>query len=140
MCKECFCADIDSVQKMRNTGFMGSSEYNRALAAAQTALEQAGAAEIDLGTVEQLRVANEEIAIALNEAMAELVVAGASVRQVAAAAGMAPNSVRPRLASSQTLGEYAADGVVDAMGVAAARLESRAPMRFVRRRTNQEEK
>ena len=128
------------MHNLHDIGCVASPEYHRALAAARTALDQASATGIDLTTVEHLRTAGDEVTSALNEAMAELVVAGASVRQVAAAAGMAPNSVRPRLASSRALGDYAADGVVNAMGVTAARLESRSPLRFTRRRpTSQEE-
>ena len=60
---------------------------------------------------------------------------GASVRQVAALAGIAPNSVSPRLVRSATLSAYSRGGRVDAQGIAVARADHQedAPLRFVRR-------
>lgn len=104
----------------------------------------AALAEVDLATpsaaVASLTQAREAIGAALDEAMALAVTSeGASVRQVASLAGIAPNSVSPRLARSTTLSGYAQQGRVDATGIALARAdrhqqEGGAPMRFVRRR------
>ena len=121
-------------------GCVTEQNFSRAIADARAELDAAEVASPDLETVEHLRAAARHVDDALNEVMATLVVDGASLRSVAAAAGMAPNSVRPRLATAPTLAPYAADGVVDSMGVAAARLEQRQPMRFTRRRPTQEEK
>ncbi len=118
---------------------MSTSEYSRALAEARANLDAADVASPDLETLEHLRQAARKVDEALNEAMATAVVDGASLRSVAQAAGMAPNSVRPRLASAPRLAPYAEAGVVDSMGVAAARLEQRKPMRFTRRRPTKED-
>lgn len=70
---------------------------------------------------------------ARDEAMAQAVVEGVSVRQVAAAAGMAQNSVTPRLARSATLGSYAEGSRVTSQGIARARYEAESapePNRF----------
>lgn len=117
---------------------MTENSYHRAIADARGELASADVETVDLTTVEHLRAAAGHVDAALNEAMATLVVDGASLRSVAAAAGMAPNSVRPRLAAAPTLAPYAADGVVDSLGVAAARIEQRQPMRFTRRRPTEE--
>jgi hypothetical protein len=101
--------------------------------------------EVDLtspsSAITSLSAAREAVQSALDEAMAEAVTSeGASVRQVASLAGIAPNSVSPRLARSTTLSAYAQQGRVDATGIALARAdrhqqEGGAPMRFVRRRS-----
>ena len=57
--------------------------------------------------------------------MAATVVRGASVRQVAGAAGMAPNSVTPRLADTAALGDYAEGERVTSEGIARARHAAR---------------
>jgi len=97
-------------------------------------------AEVDLtsstAAVTSLTRARDAVQSALDEAMAQAVTReGASLRQVAALAGIAPNSVSPRLARSAALSAYSRDGRVDAQGIALARADHQqdAPMRFVRR-------
>ena len=75
--------------------------------------------------VETLARVSAAIALALDEAMAQAAVAGASSRLIADAAGVAPNSVPPRLARSAALAAYAEDGKVSAEGIAAARFTQR---------------
>ena len=112
-----------------------TSRYDEAVAAL---------GEVDLtspsAAITSLTRAREAVQSALDEAMALAVTSeGASVRQVASLAGIAPNSVSPRLARSTTLSGYAQQGRVDATGIALARAdrhqEDGAPMRFVRRRS-----
>lgn len=99
-------------------------------------------AEVDLtsstSAVTSLTHARDAVQSALDEAMARAVThEGASLRQVAQLAGIAPNSVAPRLARSATLSPYSKDGRVDARGITLARADHEegdgAPMRFVRR-------
>lgn len=104
-----------------------------------TALERACAASDAEGAVAELSTASRELEEALREAMASAVLDGASVRRVAEAAGLAPNSVPPRLARSKSLGPYADDGAVSAQGIAVARYEAaarsgRPPLKFTPRR------
>lgn len=112
-----------------------TTRYDEAVAA----LEQ-----VDLtsptAAVTSLTRAMDAVRSALDEAMALAVTSeGASMRHVASLAGIAPNSVSPRLARSTTLAGYAQQGRVDATGIALARADRQqaegAPMRFVRRRT-----
>lgn len=98
--------------------------------------------EVDLTSstvaVTSLTRARDAVQSALDEAMAQAVThEGASVRQVAALAGIAPNSVSPRLARSATLSAYSRQGRVDAQGITLARADHHPdePMRFVRRTT-----
>lgn len=107
-----------------------------------TRYEQAVTAlgEVDLTSsttaVTSLTQARDAVQSALDEAMAQAVTReGASLRQVAALAGIAPNSVSPRLARSATLSAYSRDGRVDAQGITLARVDHHQdePMRFVRR-------
>ncbi|WP_256842162.1 hypothetical protein [Ornithinimicrobium cryptoxanthini] len=98
--------------------------------------------EVDLtsstAAVTSLTRARDAVQSALDEAMAQAVtLEGASLRQVAALAGIAPNSVSPRLARSATLSAYSRDGRVDAAGITLARADNQedAPMRFVRRKS-----
>lgn len=59
---------------------------------------------------------------ALDEAMALATLSGASVRSVARAAGIAPNTVTPRLGRTRSLGSYSgSDGRVDSGGLYRAR-------------------
>ena len=67
----------------------------------------------------------ERAGVALDEAMARAAVSGISSRTIAEAAGVAPNTVPPRLARSGVLATYAENGRVGAEGVAAARFELR---------------
>lgn len=100
--------------------------------------------EVDLtsstAAITSLTRARDAVQSALDEAMAAAVTTeGASVRQVATLAGIAPNSVPPRLARSATLSGYSQAGRVDATGIALARADHSqqqdgAPMRFVRRK------
>ncbi|USQ79123.1 hypothetical protein NF556_16095 [Ornithinimicrobium faecis] len=98
--------------------------------------------EVDLTSptvaVTSLTRARDVVQSALDEAMAQAVThEGTSVRQVAALAGIAPNSVSPRLARSATLSAYSRQGRVDAEGITLARADHHQdePMRFVRRTT-----
>lgn len=80
----------------------------------------------------------------IDEVSADGVLAGLSVRAVAQAAGVAPNTLPPRLARTSTLGGYSAAGKVDSEGIARARYDSRTgqhqrgdvaePLRFRARR------
>lgn len=106
-----------------------------AISAARTELDRAEGAAGDLERIERLGQALAHVTTALNEAMAATVVRGGSMRSVAKAAGMAPNSVRPRIAESQVLRPYTEDGVLDADGIVLARLAARAPLRFSARRS-----
>jgi hypothetical protein len=58
---------------------------------------------------------------ALDEAMALATLSGASVRSVALTAGVAPNTVAPRLARTAALGAYQAAGRVGSAGIERAR-------------------
>jgi lambda repressor-like predicted transcriptional regulator len=89
--------------------------------------------------VGQLSRAESALTAAMDEAMALTVLAGSSVRSVADRAGIAPNSVSPRLARSTSLGDYAQAGRVDSSGIGAARYDThRSPMRFVPRTSKKE--
>ena len=92
---------------------------------AQQALTRVDPDDPTPATVEALRDAVAAATAALNEAMAATVLRGASVRQVAGAAGMAPNSVAPRLAETRSLGDYAEGERVTAEGIARARHAAR---------------
>lgn len=80
----------------------------------------------------------------IDEVAAEAVLAGLSVRATAQAAGVAPNTLPPRLARTSSLGSYSDAGRVDSEGIARARYDSRtgqyqptaaaAPLRFHARR------
>ena len=119
------------------SGDMGDSRIELEIAETCVLLEAARTCEDAIDVVEAIREAQEHLDIALNEAMATAVVEGASMRSVAQAAEMAPNSVRSRLAASPLLADYSMGGVVDAMGVAEARFEKN-PMTFTRRRPTKE--
>jgi len=94
-------------------------------------------------TVRHLRAARDTLDAALNEAMAHAALAGSSIRAVAGMAGVAPNSVAPRLARTASLGGYGdPDGRVTAVGVQRARYDHQEgrqpsapaePLRFRRR-------
>lgn len=75
--------------------------------------------------VEQLSRAREALDEALDEAMARAALEGASFRSVASRAGLAPNSVAPRLARSAALRPYADPaGRVGSAGVERARYDA----------------
>lgn len=92
--------------------------------------------------------ARDRLDLLVDEVAARAVLAGASVRSLAEVAGVAPNSLPPRLARSSTLGAYAEDGRVGAEGVARARYDARtgqhqrttepAPLTFKPRRTRKD--
>lgn len=89
--------------------------------------------------VAELSAASRALEDATREAMAEAVLDGTSMRRVAEVAGLAPNSVPPRLARSKSLGPYADEGAVTAQGIAVARYDAaaragRPPLRFTPRR------
>jgi hypothetical protein len=93
------------------------------LDAARAALDEAASAEPGQ-TVEPLARARALLDGALDEAMAEAVLDGASMRSVAEEAGIAPNTVPPRLGRTTSLGGYASDaGRVTAEGVTRARYD-----------------
>ena len=109
--------------------------------AASEALAAAQHEHEPMARVTALVAARELLDEAYNEALAEAVVSGYSFREVAQAAGVAPNSVSPRLARSALLAPYASDeGRVGAQDVTIAQHElhqkdpAAAPMRFVPRR------
>lgn len=81
---------------------------------------------------------------ALDETMALATLSGASVRSVALTAGLAPNTVAPRLARTAALGAYQDGGRVGNAGIERARHDqeegryspeptAEAPLRFRRR-------
>jgi len=93
------------------------------LDAARAALDEAIAAEPS-EAVEQLSRARALLDVALDEAMAEALLAGSSMRSVAEAAGVAPNTVPPRIARTPALAGYSGpDGRVSAEGVTRARYD-----------------
>ncbi|MFP3714710.1 hypothetical protein [Puerhibacterium sp. TATVAM-FAB25] len=93
------------------------------LDAARAALEEASRAAPG-EAVGPLSRARGLLDAALDEAMAEALLAGASMRSVADEAGVAPNTVPPRLARTEALGAYAnREGRVSAEGVARARYD-----------------
>ncbi|MBD5785056.1 hypothetical protein IF650_02575 [Cellulosimicrobium terreum] len=128
---------------------MSSSSVRRSrprLDAARAALEEASVAAPG-EAVEPLARARGLLDAALDEAMAESLLAGSSMRSVAEDAGVAPNTVPPRVGRTETLGGYSGpDGRVSAEGVTRARYDrergtpppaapsSTEPLRFRRRR------
>ncbi|ANC32158.1 hypothetical protein [Isoptericola dokdonensis] len=93
------------------------------LDAARAALDEASTAEPGRA-VEPLARARALLDGALDEAMAEAVLDGASLRAVAELAGVAPNTVPPRLGRTTILGGYASpQGRVTADGVSRARYD-----------------
>ncbi|MGL3805548.1 hypothetical protein ACSYDW_05565 [Paeniglutamicibacter sp. R2-26] len=97
-----------------------------------------------LAAVERLGEARELIDAALNEAMAEATLDGASIRSVAVRAGLSPNAVPPRLARTAQLSGYTdAVGKVSSSSIERARYDSetgrpapKEPMTFKPRRPN----
>ncbi|MCF4122928.1 hypothetical protein L1785_18275 [Antribacter sp. KLBMP9083] len=101
----------------------GSPEPRPHLAQARAALEAASQAEASaaVGHLARARALLDE---ALDEAMAEAVLSGESMRAVAEAAGVAPNTVPPRLARTSALAAYGGhDGRVTSGGVTRARYD-----------------
>ena len=116
---------------MDDNGWRDSAEQ------ATQAIERAlGASEPDAVAAE-LRGAGKALEDALREAMAASALAGTSMRRLAEIAGMAPNSVPPRLARSKSLGAYSDEGIITSQGIAVARYDAasgRPPMTFQPRR------
>ena len=83
-----------------------------------------------------LREARERLADAFNEALGLAALEGRSVRRLADEAGLAPNSIPPRLGASRALAPYAVDGRVTSEGLARARFDAKPPLRFTPRRTS----
>ncbi len=96
-----------------------------------------------------LREAQEHLTMAIDEAMAQAVVEGETLRAAGALAGLSENAVGPRLARTRTLAAYQSEeGRVTAAGVERARYDveqgrhqplapgspAPAPMRFRPRR------
>ena len=117
------------------------------LAAVRAALDEASSAAPG-DAVEPLARARALLDAALDDAMAEALLAGASMRSVAEDAGVAPNTVPPRLGRTSSLGGYSGpDGRVSAEGVTRARYDlergtppppapsGTEPLRFRRRRS-----
>lgn len=107
-------------------------------------LEQTRETTDPLEAVRLLGEARRALDAVSEEAMARAVLEGRSVRQVGDAAGIAPNSVPPRLARSTTLGGYTSGQTITGPDIDQARLDaaiSRSQgLRFQpRRRTDQED-
>lgn len=83
-----------------------------------------------------LRRAQDLTERALNEAMAQSVLEGTSMRQLAHDVGLAPNTVASRLSQAPSLDHYAAAGRVTADDLAVERRMQAQPMQFVPRRNN----
>lgn len=93
------------------------------LAAARAALDAAGALAPE-DAVAALAAARVQLDATLDEAMAQALLAGRSLRSVAADAGVAPNTVPPRVARTAALGSYRGpDDRVSAEGVTRARYD-----------------
>ncbi len=119
---------------------------HEALAAAKAAIEGLDAAVGDdpAGLVAALSAARDRLDEALDEAMATAALDGASMRKVAQAAMLAPNTLPPRLARTSALAEYADEGRVTSGSLERARHDRRRgtyapapktqePLRFRRR-------
>ena len=128
-----------------------SSETIRAaIDAAEAALAGADA-EIPSAALPLLRIAQEHVTAAIDEAMAAVLVSeGGTIRTAGALAGLSENAVGPRLARTRLLAAYGSDsGRVTAAGVERARYDLEEgrhrvaadspdppkPMRFRARRT-----
>jgi hypothetical protein len=102
---------------------MATPQHRPHLDAARAALDAASRAAPG-DAVEPLSRARSLLDAALDEAMAEALLAGASMRSVADDAGVAPNTLPPRLARTRSLAAYATpEGRVSAEGVARARYD-----------------
>jgi len=122
---------------MDETGWRDSAEQaGRAIARALEATEPEA-------VVAELSGAGKSLDDAVREAMAASALAGTSMRRLAEIAGMAPNSIPPRLARSKSLGPYADEGSITSQGIAVARYDAasgRPPMTFQPRRKNRNDK
>lgn len=151
-CSNCLCASIAHVHLVHYVRVMASDKNAPhrtdglpSLASARAALEAAAglAPEEAVAALAEARV---QLDAALDEAMAQALLAGHSLRSVAADAGVAPNTVPPRVARTAALGSYRGpDDRVTAEGVTRARYdveqgkhvsaapEATTPLRFRRR-------
>src|SRR3954451_23924369 len=95
-----------------------------AIEAAREALERADASR-PVEALPLLRVAQENLTSAVDEAMAAVLVAqGGTIRAGGALAGLSENAVGPRLARTRLLGAYGSEaGRVTAAGVERARYD-----------------
>lgn len=118
---------------------MDEPDWQQSARQAADAIARAlGAADPEL-VVAELSAAGRALDDATRDAMADAVLEGTSMRRVAGIAGLAPNSVPPRLARSKALAPYADAGSISAQGIAVARYEAaaeagRPPLKFTPRR------
>ncbi|SDB93197.1 hypothetical protein GA0111570_109119 [Raineyella antarctica] len=96
----------------------------RSVESARLLLDRIDTDQPTLDDVTRLTEAGEHLTSALNEAMAAVALSGASIRQVAAAARIAPNSVGPRLAASAPLEGYVEEGRVSGESLSRARYDA----------------
>ena len=116
---------------------MSSTAWASSAESARAAVERGLATADPVQAVADLSEAGRAVDEALNEAMAAAVLAGASMRKLAETAGIAPNSVPPKLSRSKPLAPYVADGTITADLIAVARFDAatgRPPMTFKPRR------
>jgi hypothetical protein len=82
----------------------------RSIGAARRALDDVDPA-VPSAALPQLRLAAEHVSAALDAAMASAILEeGATIRTAGALAGLSENAVGPRLARTEDLGAYSADG------------------------------
>jgi len=116
---------------------VSETEWQSSTQQAGDALEQALATADPARALADLATAGRAVDAAIQEAMAAAVLAGTSMRRVAEIAGIAPNSVPPRLARSAPLAPYVAAGTITADSIAVARHDAatgRRPLIFTPRR------
>ncbi|HQY98674.1 MAG TPA: hypothetical protein PKV13_02260 [Propionicimonas sp.] len=119
---------------------MDGNTWRESAQQASHAIGRAVVASAAEEVVAELSEAGRLLDDAQREAMAAAVLDGTSMRKVAEIAGLAPNSVPPRLARSKSLRPYAADGGITAADIAVARYDAaagRPPMAFKPRRKDQ---
>jgi len=122
---------------MNENGWRESAEQVR------QAIERALGETEPEAVVAELSGAGKALDDALREAMAASALAGTSMRRLAEIAGMAPNSVPPRLARSKSLRPYADEGSITSESIAVARYDAasgRPPMTFTPRRKDRHDK
>jgi len=116
---------------------MNEAEWQKDAQSAVDAALRAVVTDDPAQAVADLSSAAKLIDDALREAMAAAVLDGSSMRKVAEIAGIAPNSVPPRLARSKPLAPYVDDGTITADSIMMARYDAatgRPPMKFMPRR------